>query len=371
MRKTSLIAVAVAMTASAPAFAQDGQSEYFDGFYIGGTISADQPEDSNTDGIVFDTNGDGVFNDTVRSTTGADAFSPGFCNGAAVGATAGQGCVDDEADFGYSARIGYDQRLNGGPIVVGLLVEGARSEATEFSNGFSTTPASYTVVRQMDWSVNARGRVGYSPGDGRGLFYVTGGVGYAKIDHGFVTTNGANAFTQQNDDDWQFGAQVGGGAELMLTRNIGIGLEYLYSDYNDDDYSVLVTQGTAPATLPRPTGTCGCTRCAPPRASTSRPTGASRPRAKSKKGRSREGSGPFAMPARNPRGWAAAGGWKGLTHLTQCPGTETGLTKIARLIERIDQRAGQANPPERDDDKERARSRPGNSGARGSRKISE
>ena len=36
----------------------------------------------------------------------------------------------------------------------------------------------------------------------------------------------------------------------MLTNNISMGLEYLWSRYDDDKYSVLVTQGTAPATNP-------------------------------------------------------------------------------------------------------------------------
>ncbi len=249
MRMISAIAISVAMTSAAPALAQDRAPDTFNGPYISGTIGLDAPE-SGGDGIVFDTNGDGVYGDTVATTTGADAFSPGFCSGAAAGATAGEGCTDDDADLGYSVRLGYDQRLNGGPFVVGLLVEGARSDATEFSNGFSTTPASYTTSREIDWSVGARGRLGYSPGDGRGLFYVTGGVGYAKIDHDFITTNGANAFTEQNDGDWQLGSQLGGGAELLLTDNISIGVEYLWSRYDDDDYSVLVTQGTAGATNP-------------------------------------------------------------------------------------------------------------------------
>ena len=249
MRTFPLIAIAAALTAT-PAFAQDAGSEHFDGPYISGTVSLDQPGDSTDDGIVFDTDGDGVYGDSVLTTTNADAFSPGFCNGAANGTSPADSCSDDDADIGYAVRIGYDKRLGGGPIVAGLLVEGARSEATEFSTGFSTTPASYTTVRELDWSVGARARLGYSPGDGRGLFYATGGVAYGKIDHAFVTTNGANAFTDQNDDDWVFGTQLGGGAELMLTDNISLGLEYLWSRYDDDEYSVLVTQGTAPATNP-------------------------------------------------------------------------------------------------------------------------
>lgn len=36
----------------------------------------------------FDTSLDGNFTDTVRTVAGADAFSPGFCGGAAVNALA-------------------------------------------------------------------------------------------------------------------------------------------------------------------------------------------------------------------------------------------------------------------------------------------
>tara|TARA_B100001179_G_scaffold207875_1_gene172718 strand:+ start:588 stop:1430 length:843 start_codon:yes stop_codon:yes gene_type:complete len=250
MRKYPLLVGATIAISATPAFAQDATPEYFDGFYIGGSIGLDALSDSADDGIVFDTDGNGEFNDSVLTTTNANAFSPGFCNGAAIGNSPASGCANDDDDFGYSVRLGYDKRLGGGPVVAGLLVEGARSEATEFSTGFSTTPASYTTIRELDWSVGARARLGYSPGDGRGLFYATGGVAYGKIDHAFATTNGANEFTGQNDDDWRFGTQVGGGAELMLTNNISMGLEYLWSRYDDDKYSVLVTQGTAPATNP-------------------------------------------------------------------------------------------------------------------------
>ena len=36
----------------------------------------------------------------------------------------------------------------------------------------------------------------------------------------------------------------------MLTNNIGLGLEYLYTDVKDNDYVVNVGPGTAPATNP-------------------------------------------------------------------------------------------------------------------------
>lgn len=237
-----------ALMISSTAFAQEDE-RYFNGPYISGSIGLESVEDSRNDTIVFDTDGDGTFNDTVSTVGGADAFSPGFCAGTPAGANAA-GCRGNRQNEGYAVRLGYDRHLGDGPLVVGLLVEGARPGVEEFTTGFSTTPASYTFGREIDWAFTGRARVGISPGDGRGLFYATGGAGYARIDHSFSTSNGANSFTSDNERDWQFGWQAGGGAEVMLTRNLGLGLEYLYSSYNDDDYTVAVGPGSAPATNP-------------------------------------------------------------------------------------------------------------------------
>lgn len=251
MIRTPVSAVAlIAAGLAAPAFAQDGDSPYFDGFYVGGSLGLDGLKDSRDDGLEFDTDGDGTYGDPVTTVTGANAFAPGFCNGDPVGSQAAQGCGDDHNDLGYAVRVGFDKRINGGPFVAGLLVEGAMSDSTDHTTGFSTTPASYTVSRGLDYSAALRGRLGVSPGDGRGLFYVTGGVAYGRIDHNFTTTNGVNSFTEVNDSKMQLGGQVGAGAELMVTDNVSFGLEYLYSRYDDEDYRVDVGAGTAPATNP-------------------------------------------------------------------------------------------------------------------------
>lgn len=247
-RNMSYACSVAALTLSTAAFAQD-EDRYFDGPYISGTFGLESVDDSNSDSLVFDTDGDGTFEDTVRTGAGADAFSPGFCSGTPATGTA-TGCRGNRQEEGYSVRVGYDRHLGDGPLVVGLLVEGARPGIEESTTGFSTTPASYTIGREIDWAVTARGRIGFAPGEGRALFYGTGGAGYARIDHSFNTTNGANSFTPSNERDWQFGWQAGGGAEVMLTRNLGLGLEYLYSSYKDDDYNVAVGAGTAPATNP-------------------------------------------------------------------------------------------------------------------------
>ena len=242
------LSVSTALTlVASPAFAQDRTPDTFNGLYVSGAVGLDVPA-SGGEGLVFDTDRDGQFDNNVRTVTGSNAFV-GFCDGIALGATVRQGCGNDDEDIGYAVRVGVDRRVNGGPFVGGLLVEASKSDATEYTNGFSSTPASYTVARQIDYAISGRGRLGISPGDGRGLFYVTGGISYGNIDRDFFTTNGANSFTIQGDDD-VWGAQLGGGAELMLTGNISLGLEYLYSTYDDDDSSVAVGPGSAGATNP-------------------------------------------------------------------------------------------------------------------------
>lgn len=244
MIKVSLIALAVS---SAPVFAQDTPTT-FDGLYVSGAISLDNV-DNGAKGLEFDTNRDGTFGENVNTTTGANAFSPGFCTGAANGNQVSLGCSGDDDEVGYALRVGFDKRF--GSIVGGLLVEGSKSKAVDFETGFTTTPASYTFAREIDKAIAARARLGLSPGDGRGLFYVTGGVAYADLDRAFTTTNTANSFTlNESGDDMVWGYQGGGGAEVILGGGLTLGLEYLYSRYKDDESFVEVRQGTAPLTNP-------------------------------------------------------------------------------------------------------------------------
>lgn len=248
--KTSTLAISAATLALAasPAWAQDDRASHFDGFYVSGSIGRTMQQNEQ-DRVVFDTNRDGSFDETVRTTTGVDAFGPGFCQGSPGGTTPAAGCSRNNGDdWEYSARIGYDKRVWNN-FVGGVLVEVSKADSTDQVTAFSTTPARYTLGRELDWAVSLRGRLGYTPGGGA-LFYVTGGPTYAKIDHTFSTSNTANAFREVNDGKWVFGGQVGGGAEIMLTNNVSLGLEYLFNSYIDDEYRVEVTQGSAAATNP-------------------------------------------------------------------------------------------------------------------------
>ena len=247
MKFAALLAVSAASMFAVPAFAQDNRdaSQDFDGPYIsiGGGASLQGSDRGET--LIFDTDRDGTYGDTVNTAGGANAFSPGFCNGAATG-TANLGCRNDKDGPEYFGRLGYDKRM--GNFVLGAVVEGGHSVARDSVSGFSTTPASYTMSREADYQANARLRAGYTPGGGA-LFYVTGGGAYARLDNKFVTTNTANSF-DDNGKTNAWGYTVGGGAEVMVTNNIGLGLEYLYTDVKDKDYVVNVGAGTAPATNP-------------------------------------------------------------------------------------------------------------------------
>ena len=249
MKLTALLAVSAASLLAVPAFAQDSSgrdtSQDFNGPYIsiggGGTLQGNDRGET----LVFDTNRDGSYGDTVTTVGGANAFSPGFCNGAATG-TANIGCRNDKDGPEYFGRIGVDQRM--GNFGVGALLEGGRSTARDSVSGFSTTPASYTMSRKADYQGSLRLRAGYTPGGGA-LFYVTGGPAYARLNNKFVTTNAANSFAD-NGKTHAWGYAAGGGAEIMVTNSIAVGLEYLYSDVKDDDYTVNVGPGTAPPTNP-------------------------------------------------------------------------------------------------------------------------
>ncbi|HTI30593.1 MAG TPA: outer membrane beta-barrel protein [Sphingomonas sp.] len=241
-----LIAGVAALALASPALAQDDEPQYFDGFYIGGHFGATfQPNDTQ-DTLVF-SRGGAPFSTTLTNSTGANAFSPGFCNGAAT-SSANVSCANDRDNFDYGGRIGADARF--GNIVIGIVGEGGRNESIDSTSAFSTTPASYTLVRDFRWNANVRGRLGYTPGTNSGvLFYATGGAAYARVRDRFFTTNTANSFAVSGAHG-AWGWVAGGGVEGMITPRLSLGMEYLYSSYNDKKSRVLVGPGSAAATNP-------------------------------------------------------------------------------------------------------------------------
>jgi outer membrane immunogenic protein len=255
-KRLALPLIALGACLAVPAHAQSDDSTYdrsndagprYNGVYIAGGVGATmQPSDRN-DTLVFDRANNGQFGNALPTSTGANAFAPGFCHGAFTSSTAGN-CTPDRNRPDYSVKIGVDSRS--GNFVAGLLVEGQINRSVDYTSAFSTTPAAYQIARRLDYNIALRGRLGFTPDNGGGLFYVTGGVGYARLQHTFTTTNGLNQFTSYNDKKGSLSAQIGGGAEVMVTPHVGLGIEYLYNHFRDRKYGVAVTQGTAPATNP-------------------------------------------------------------------------------------------------------------------------
>ncbi len=222
----------------------DGWTGPYISIYVGTFLDTDQ---SSSDRFEFDTNLDGSFGEPVTTAAGADAFSPGSCNGAPNGPTPGSGCVSYDSGSSKGLRAGYDWQLNN--WVFGILGEYSRGDLRDVVTSFSTTPASYTMSRKLDDIWALRGRVGYAFGAGTdSLFYATAGVVQAGIQNAFTTSNGVNSFSANGDDDVD-GGQWGLGFEHRFTDAVTVGVEYLYTRLEDDGYRVRAA-GPAPATNP-------------------------------------------------------------------------------------------------------------------------
>lgn len=237
------ISALVLGTAATSVSAQDWTGGYV-GLHLG---QSQDPDDGGSDRFFFDTNLDGNFSDTVNTAAGANAFSPGFCNGAAQGPTPADGCSANEGGTDWGLRGGYDWQT--GNWVFGVVGEYAMHDVRDAVSAFSTTPAFYTMHREVDDLFALRGRAGFTFGDGNNLIYATAGWVHAKIETAFTTSNGANAFSNNGGDSVD-GQQYGLGYERRFADSFTVGLEYLLTDIDDDGYRVRVGPGTAPPTNP-------------------------------------------------------------------------------------------------------------------------
>jgi opacity protein-like surface antigen len=241
-RLISTGAAIAAVTTGVPAAAQSAD---WTGGYIGGRVGYAAGLDDNDERILFDTDLDGTFGDTVNTAAGADAFSPGFCGGSPESALAADGCDKDDRGINYGVFAGYDYDF--GSIVVGGLVEYDRSKVEDAVSAFSTTPANYSFNRELKGTFGLRGRVGIDAGGF--MPYVTAGMVRAKIRDSFVTSNAVNAFALGQRSHRETGYRLGGGVEAMVGP-VALGLLYLRTNVKDDDARVAVTQGTAGPTNP-------------------------------------------------------------------------------------------------------------------------
>ncbi len=234
-------------TVAAPAMAQSWMPNWdatpdWSGPYVGVYGSATMANDQDDERLRFDRNLDGNFGDPVTTTAGADAFSPGSCDGAPkTGAFAG-GCDDDADGSEGGGRVGWDFQF--GSFVVGAVAEYSGFAGAEDSvTSYSTTPAAYTFERKLDNLAAVRGRLGYAYGPA--LFYGTAGAASGEMTNQFYSSNTQNSFTARVNDDQADGYQAGGGVEYMLAPHLSVTGEYLYTSLEAPDFDIRVGQGIA------------------------------------------------------------------------------------------------------------------------------
>ena len=249
MKATTIATACAAVLALASAVPAHAQTQTWTGPYVGVTFGGAIQMDDADETVAFDTNLDGAFADTVRTAAGADAFSPGFCAGIAMGAQPAAGCSDDEDGFDVGGRVGYDRQM--GRLVIGALVDVSKADITDGVSAFSTTPAFYAFAREVNYVAGLRARLGV--GGDKVLVYGTGGGAWANIEHTFTTSNAVNTFVPAKDlatSENSWGWQAGGGVELRLGMRWSVTGEYLFTSIDDRDEATVRSQGPAPATNP-------------------------------------------------------------------------------------------------------------------------
>lgn len=130
--------------------------------------------------------------------------------------------------FTVGGFAGLNYQFDNSPVVVGI--EGdfnyADAKGGRVTQAFKGFPDS-RIKNDVDWTGAVRGRLGYA--FDRFLVYGAGGVAFA--DHE-VKARGSS------DDTIAVGWTIGGGLEAALGDNLTARVEYRYSDFGSDSFSV-------------------------------------------------------------------------------------------------------------------------------------
>ena len=246
IKTVSVASLALLLTGvAAPALAQSAPD--WSGPYIGIYGGVLENNEDAGESLVFDRDFDGQFDDTVvLNGTTTNAFSPGSCDGGALGQAASGGCDVDPTGVEAAVRLGYDMQF--GSFVFGVLGELSGADAEDSVTSFSSTPAAYVFKRELETMAALRLRAGFAAGSG--LYYVTAGGAQAKIENSFRTPNTANSFTERVNEDEADGYQLGAGIEWRLAPNFTLTGEYLFTNLQAGDYVVRFGPGTAGPTNP-------------------------------------------------------------------------------------------------------------------------
>lgn len=130
-------------------------------------------------------------------------------------ATGGVGSIPFEQDgFTGTLLAGYNWQL--GSAVLGLESDVGTGNMT----ARASTPAG-TLKNDLNWFGSFRGRAGFLATPAI-LLYGTAGLAWADMDVGFESAS------RNREVFW--GYQIGAGAEWMMSNNVALRLEYIYTD---------------------------------------------------------------------------------------------------------------------------------------------
>lgn len=153
---------------------------------------------------------------------------PPIWQGAYVGVNGGYGFTNsglNEADgFFGGGQFGYNWQRD--RLVFGFEAD---IQAADFNDsvGFAAPGLFGTATTDINWFSTVRGRIGLAAGPA--LFYATGGVAFADIDHDISLSNG----TSLSDSNVETGYVVGGGVEYAFAPRWSMKAEYLYMDFGN------------------------------------------------------------------------------------------------------------------------------------------
>jgi outer membrane immunogenic protein len=119
--------------------------------------------------------------------------------------------------WGGGGYLGYNYQLPNN-VVLGIEATGGLTDTDETVSGVN--------VRQ-DWEASLRGRMGYAFENS--MIYGLAGLGASKVEASVPGTDDRNI---------HLGWNIGAGVETHLTENITGRLEYDYTDYQSQDYSL-------------------------------------------------------------------------------------------------------------------------------------
>lgn len=151
-----------------------------------------------------------------------------------------------DSGLGGGGQIGYQMQF--GNLVAGLEADvmftdiGRSRSNVSFASADANCPCTVSTDLSSDMSLlgTVRGRLGFAvpsfaPFVQQSMFYVTGGLAFAQIEHQAqitVTPPGLNL--QESSDDLKTGFVIGAGTEHALTQNVSIKAETLYYDLEDE-----------------------------------------------------------------------------------------------------------------------------------------